>query len=101
SRRFSFASAVRSIELELGFVTGLEGWVLLRLVEQHVLDGEVFDFSTHEAVKTILRRAHDGLAAHIEARVHHDRAIRKRLEARKQRVITRIRLSMHRLNARR
>ena len=56
---------------------------------------------THEAPKRILGRAHDRLAAHIEAGVDYDRAAGLALERRNQRVVTRIGVLVHCLNARR
>ena len=45
------------------------------LVQQVILDNQVIHLGAHEAAEGILRRAYDGLAAHIKRGVDEDEAI--------------------------
>src|SRR5207253_2034234 len=71
------------------------------LVEEERAEDEVVHLGPHEAEVGIARRAHDRLAPDVEARVHEDGAARERVEATQQRVVDRVRLGVHRLDARR
>ena len=61
------ASSLPSIELEGVLVVDPERRVLVVLVEKAVAGHQHLDVGAHETAERVLRRAHDGLAAHIEA----------------------------------
>ena len=63
-----------SIELEGILVVPPESRVLIFLPQEAVADGQHLDLGAHEAAEGVLRRADDGLAAHVEAGVDEDRA---------------------------
>src|SRR6476659_7116240 len=94
-------SVLTSVECELFRVVRLQRRILLALAEHAIADDEQVELGPHEASPRILRGAHDRLAAHVEARVDEDPAPGSLLEPTDQLVIPRIRLSMHRLDARR
>ena len=73
--------------------------ILLRLAQDTVSNREKIDLRSHEAAEGVFRRADDRLAAHIEAGVDEHRAAGQRLEAADQRVIARIGLRVHGLDA--
>src|SRR5262245_50905362 len=63
-----------SVKLEGFLVVELELRVLPILAQEAVADGEALDFRSHEAAEGVARRAHDRLAAHVEAGVDQHRA---------------------------
>src|SRR5215471_5739312 len=89
-----------SIELEGIFVAPPEAFRLIVLPQETIPDGQDLDLRPHETAEGILRGAHDGLSAHVEARVHEDGAAGARLEGREQRVELWIGLPVHGLQAR-
>src|SRR4051794_40798164 len=95
------ARDARSVGLEDIPVFRPESRILPCLVEHAVADHERLEVASHETAEGVLGRAHDGLAAHIEARVDEDGTTRARLERRQQRVKTRIGVPVHGLDARR
>ena len=90
-----------SVEFERGLVILLKGGVLVFFAEEAVADGERFNSGAHEAVERVLRRAHDGFAAHIETGIDDDGAAGQALEGAEQRVIARVGFLVHGLDARR
>ena len=62
----------------------------LRTDYRYNADGQQIELGPHETAEGIFRCAHDGFAAHIEAGIGEDRAAGQLLEARQQRVITRV-----------
>src|SRR5262245_52322792 len=88
-----------SVQLELAPVVSAEGRVLVFLAQVAVPGRQHFDLRPHEAPQCLLRRAHDGLAADIEARVDEHWATRQLLEAGEQGVIARIRRFIKGLDA--
>ena len=70
-----------SIEFEGGFVVLPEGGILIFLSQITVADGKNVELVSHEATERVLRRAHDGFAADVEARVDKDGAARAFLES--------------------
>src|SRR5207245_2465401 len=83
-RRRPFA---RSIKLESRFVILFQRRILAFLAQIAVADREDVELVSHETAERVLRRTHDGLAAHIEARIHEDRTASFPLERGEQRVI--------------
>src|ERR1700674_1031039 len=76
---------IPSVELEFVLVVDAQALVLL-LLEQYAIAGDQhLDIGAHEAAERVLRRAHDRLAAHIEARVDQHRTSGLGLEPRQQR----------------
>ena len=51
-------------------------------MQQKRPDAEIIHLRAHEATIRVFRSAHDGLAAHVEARVHDEAATREILESR-------------------
>src|SRR5262245_25772705 len=89
------------VRLELVLVVDLELRILLRLAQHAVADDEKLDLVAHEAAEGVLGRAHDRLAAHVEACVDQNSAAGLLLEARDQRMETRAGVGVHRLYTRR
>src|SRR5436190_1821273 len=72
---------------------------LVFLSQITVADSKNVELVSHETAERVLRRAHDGLAAHIEARIHEDRTASFPLERGEQRVIAWIGVLVHGLDA--
>ena len=71
------------------------------VVEHDALMSHRVELGPHEATEGVLRRADNGLAAHIKAGVDQDGAAGFRLEAAEQRVEARVDFGMDGLDARR
>ena len=70
-----------SVQLELVLVNDLERRILILLSKDRVPDDEQVELRSHETSERILRRADDGLAAYVEARVDHHRAAGQGVES--------------------
>ena len=73
--------------------------ILTRFVKKAVADCQGIDRGSHEASPRVFRCAHDRLAAHVEAGIDEDRASGALAEGAEQRMVARVSLAMHRLNA--
>src|SRR5262245_12976192 len=69
-----------SVQLEGRLVVLLERRILLRLTQVAIAHREHVEFRPHEAAERVFWRAHDRLAAHVEARVHEHRTAGTPLE---------------------
>ena len=58
------------IGLEIVLVIAAQRRKLILLAQEAIADDKDVEVSAHETAKSIIRRADDRLAAHIEARVH-------------------------------
>src|SRR5215468_1733083 len=90
STRVPHAPTDCSIRLELVLVVDLERRVLLGLAQHAIADDEKLDLVAHETAESILGRADDRLAAHVEAGIDQDATTSLLLEARDQGVEARV-----------
>ncbi len=90
-----------SIQFKLVLVVNLECRVLLVLAQHTIADDEQLDVVAHEAVEGVFRRAHDRLAADVEAGIDQHWAPGLGLETLDQGVKARIGVGVDGLDARR
>src|SRR5438105_2185976 len=93
------ASSKSSVELEARCVVLLELAILLFLSQKTVSYGKRLDLRAHEAAERVLRGTDDGLASDIETGIDQYGTVRAPLELSQKRVIPRIGLLVHGLDA--
>src|SRR5262245_13851961 len=93
-----FRGPRRLIQIELVLVILGERRVLHGFVEHAIADSEHLHLRAHEAPKCIFGRAHDGLAADVEARIDQHGTARAPLEGGKQSMVPRIGFGVHGLD---
>lgn len=88
------------IEFERFLVVELEGGVLVDFLQIAIADDKHVQFRSHKTTEGIFRCTDDGFAPHIKACIDDDGATCEFFEALDQRVVFRIGVFVHGLNAR-